>query len=84
MNILDIFNIHASKCIAAYAFTHTGTKQGTTLNPNQTAMSHTVTVATVASSMQTRFCHISGIFFFFFAPHRHNQVIPALISQPDQ
>lgn len=42
--------------------TRTYTKQGAVINPNPTAVSHTVTVATVAGSMQNRSCHISCVF----------------------
>lgn len=73
-----LMNIHTQ-------VTHSHTKQGAALNPNQTAMSHTVTVATVAGSMQNTFCYISGVLFFSLcAAHRRTQlsatVIPALIS----
>ena len=78
----------------AHTHTHTHThthKKGTALNSNQTAMSHTVTVATVASSVHTHSV-ISLVFYYYFfsslcAAHRHNQLsatmIPALISQVD-
>jgi len=49
------------------------TTQGTALNPNQTAMSHTVTVATVASSMQK---HILSYHWWIFFLMRHTDVQP--------
>lgn len=40
-------------------------------NPNQAAMSHTVTVATVAGSLRNTVCHISVVFFIPHGPHHH-------------
>lgn len=87
----EFFFFFFSRMLTRTQITHA--KQGTTQNPNQTAMSHTVTVATVVGSMQNTFCHISGVSLSLslslFAPsRRHSQhsatVIPALISQVDQ
>lgn len=58
--------------------TSSNTKQGTALNPNQTAVSHAVTVATVASLMQNTFCHITGGFSFSCSSMRHAQTWPTL------
>lgn len=86
--------VHFPHMLLHRQITHSHTKQSTAINPNQTAMSHTVTVATVVGSMQNTFCHISGGFFSLSLSlchthtHRHNQlsatVIPVPISQVDR
>lgn len=51
------------------AYTHTHRHTHKTGHLNQTALSHTVTVATVAGSMQNALCHVSCVIFCLHPTH---------------
>lgn len=64
---LIVFQPQMCACIQTRTFLHEHSRTGAQLeNPNQTAVSHTVTVATVASSTHSTVCHIWFFFFSFF------------------
>lgn len=58
-----LHTVYAGKCLYTHTHTH---KTG---HLNQTALSHTVTVATVAGSMQNALCHVSGVIFCLHPTH---------------
>lgn len=60
-----LHTVYAGKCL----YTHTQTHRHKTGHLNQTALSHTVTVATVAGSMQNALCHVSCVIFCLHPTH---------------